>query len=89
MPPPYDNEAEASDSSDSEIDEEVMVEGEDGPKAVEPLPRESDSHGEKMESEDPYGLSEEELHAFSEQDTPMERSMKQKKQRHKDKFKTW
>ncbi|RPB29394.1 hypothetical protein L211DRAFT_11749 [Terfezia boudieri ATCC MYA-4762] len=81
---------DVSDSSGSEIDEEIMVEGKDE-EVVLPS-GENNSLGKKMEAQDPYDFSEEEgngLHAFSEHDTPMERSMKQKKQRHWDKFATW
>lgn len=84
---------DVSDSSESEIDEERMMEGKDGSEEVV-LPSGDGNGGEKeMETEDPYDFDEEEnddlLHAFSEHDTPMERSMKQKKQRHRDKFATW
>ena len=83
-----------SGSSDSEIDEERMVNGKDGPEEVVLPPGAGEGNGgeKKMEAEDPYGFGEEEddgLLAFSEHDTPMERSMHQKKQRHRDKFAMW
>lgn len=95
MSSPYDDEtytSDVSDSSDSETDEEMVVKGKDEPEGVVLKTSESDECGKEVEAEVPYGLDEEEddgLHAFSEDDTPIERSMKQKKQRHRDKFATW